>query len=123
MRYTLKKKESLKSKNYFDAIFAHGSSAKEFPIRAIYIEFNQENFSNTRIPSFSQVAFSVPKKRFKRAVDRNRIKRQLREAYRLNKHLLATPHAVIFVYLAKDEFPTVKVTKAMISLLVRVNEK
>ncbi|MGI9526278.1 MAG: ribonuclease P protein component [Weeksellaceae bacterium] len=123
MRYTLGKKESLKSKKYFDALFAQGSSVKRYPIRAIFIAYNQDNFPEYQIPNVSQVAFSVPKKRFKRAVDRNRIKRQMREAYRLNKFLLDENYAIIFVYLAKEEMTSIQISEAITQILKDINTK
>jgi ribonuclease P protein component len=78
--YTLNKAEKLKSRAVIERLFnREGKSFALFPLRVIWLETPLD----TEIPV--QVAFSVPKKRFKKAVERNRIKRLMREAYRLNK--------------------------------------
>ena len=74
----------------------------------------------------AQVLMSVPKKRFRHAVDRNRTKRQLREAFRLNKQMLSLPektHAdIAFVWLDDKHYDTRQVEKRVRKLLVRINE-
>ena len=68
---------------------------------------------------------SVSKRFFKRAVKRNRIKRQLREAYRLNKHLLRPANGgvnIAFLWNSNDLLPTAKVMEKMQILLNKVNE-
>lgn len=82
MRSTFKKEERLCSKKAIDELFADGSSFSTFPLRVIHLE------KETIIDSSIKALFSVPKKRFKKAVDRNRIKRQLISAYRQNKSQL-----------------------------------
>ena len=73
--------EKLKSRKLIEELFARGKSINVFPVRILYI------FSNLRTDEkpLLQVGVSVSKRNFKRAVDRNRIKRLLREAYRLQK--------------------------------------
>lgn len=73
------KDERLCSKKVIDKLFAEGKSIFAFPVKIVYLE--------TAIPSNYpvQVAFSVGKKNFKKAVQRNLIKRKMREVYRLNK--------------------------------------
>lgn len=79
---TLNKKERLKSITVIDAVFKQGNSIKNGPIVLIWRETSFEDKVALK------VGFSVPKRLFKKAVDRNKIKRLLREAYRLNNHEL-----------------------------------
>lgn len=82
IRYTLSKDERLKRRLLIDRLFSgKASSLPAFPLRAVWLEVEGD------YPPISLLV-SVPKKRFKRAVRRNRIKRQLREAYRHHKHSL-----------------------------------
>lgn len=80
--YKFKKEEKVTGEDRIDSLFAKGKSFVAFPLRVVYLN---TQFS---IPSPISVLVSVPKKRIKSAVKRNRIKRQVREAYRLNKHYL-----------------------------------
>jgi ribonuclease P protein component len=77
--YTLKKEERLCNKKLIDQLFHNGSSFLCYPFKASWM------FADAAQPFPAQVLFSVSKKRFKRAVDRNLVKRISREAYRLNK--------------------------------------
>jgi len=84
LRYTLKKKEILSSKKQIDELFSIGNSYFKFPIKLVYI-IKDRNDSNEAPALFS---ISVPKRNIKTAVERNLIKRRVREAYRLNKQIL-----------------------------------
>lgn len=103
LKFTYNKKEKLKSKKLVDTLFSQGQSVIVYPLRLVY----------TTIPFDDAVLFktgvSVSKKHFKRAVDRNRIKRLLREVFRLNKaHYfdnISTSHAFMILYIGK-EIPT-----------------
>ena len=79
MRETFKKKERLKSRKLIRALFEKGQSIKKFPLRLIFLKINASQTAT------SQVSFAVSKRNFKKAVTRNRIKRMIREAYRLEK--------------------------------------
>ena len=82
MRFTYSKDEKLKKRKLIKELFDNGKAATVFPLRVIYLKKDH----NGNFPV--QTGVSVSKRNFKRAVDRNRIKRLMREAYRLNKHIL-----------------------------------
>ncbi len=83
-RYTFRKAERLCSKKQIEALFAGGNkSFPAFPLRVVYMKQTEEGGD-----ADVSVLISVPKKRFKHAVKRNHIKRQVHEAYRHNKHIL-----------------------------------
>lgn len=77
--FSLGKKEKLKSRKQIETLFADGKSFAVFPIRVTY------SFAPARGEPGAQIGVTVSKRHFKRAVDRNRIKRLLREGYRLQK--------------------------------------
>ncbi|MCX2575263.1 ribonuclease P protein component [Pedobacter sandarakinus] len=77
--YTFQKEERLCSRKYLDLLFKNGSSFLLYPFRISYL------FVDEPLVVPAQVVINVPKKRYKRAVDRNLLKRRIREAYRLNK--------------------------------------
>jgi len=98
------KKEKLKSRTELQAIFATGKSFSVFPIKVFFIEKNNADVS---IPVTAGVG--VSSRHFKKAVDRNRIKRLLREAYRLEKQSLhqtvvaqSKSIAIFFLYIDKE---------------------
>ncbi len=101
------KKEKLKSKKLIDKLFSEGKNISVYPIKLIYLK--------TELPSevAVQASVSVSKKNFKSAVKRNRIKRLLRESYRLNKALIFNnsndTFAFLFLYLGKQmpDFQTI----------------
>lgn len=97
MKYTLGKNQKLKSRKTISQLFIEGGSVKSFPIKMIYLPSDEltEN----------RVAFSVPKRNFKLAVDRNRIKRLLRESYRLNQFDFfednTQSYNIMFIYMSR----------------------
>ncbi|HEY8970459.1 MAG TPA: ribonuclease P protein component [Puia sp.] len=78
-RFTLGKDQRLKSRKRIERIFREGKSINVFPYRVYYM------LENTSTGYSLQAGFGVSSRHFKKAVDRNRIKRLTREAYRLNK--------------------------------------
>lgn len=96
MDFTYKKNEKLKSKKAVDQIFTNGKSISAYPLRLVFVK------NNTSL----KVGVSVSKRNFKNAVHRNRIKRLLRDAYRLNKSVLydnqLTDYAFMIIYNHKD---------------------
>ncbi len=82
MKSQLHKNERLHSKKLIKELFDKGSSFFLYPFKVMVLEINFDD------PETNQVLFSVSKKKLKKAVDRNLIKRRMREAYRLNKQFL-----------------------------------
>jgi ribonuclease P protein component len=100
-RYTLGKNERLKKRVYIEELFTSGESFSLFPLRVYYCVRHDTETTDHRpgtTEAVLQFGVGVSKKHFKKAVDRNRIKRWIKEAYRTqNKELGA-------VTLAKKEF-------------------
>ena len=121
MQNTFKKIERLKSKYAFELLFSKGASVKHFPIRMVYVPWKFESTEKV------QAGFSVSKKRFKNAVDRNRIKRQMLECYRTLKktHLteLQQQHAILFIYIHHQEKPFDKLQASMQKCLIDFAKK
>ena len=78
--YTFIKEERLCNKRLIDELFHNGSSFLCYPFKVSWLKVTEPLQFN------AQVLFSIPKRRYKRAVDRNLIKRRIRESYRLHKH-------------------------------------
>ena len=101
MNFTYKKKEKLKSKKLIDQLFTEGLSVSAFPLRLVYIKTTFED------DVIAKTGVSVSKRHFKTAVNRNRIKRLLRESYRLNKatyfNNITTQYAFMILYIGKEK--------------------
>lgn len=121
MKFTLGKEERLKSRKLIGKLYAEGKSIKTFPLRMVYMQ--TEHTSQFPV----QVGVSVPKRNFKRAVDRNRIKRLLRESYRLQKNIVYSevekPYVFMISYLAKEEWSYADIEQKMQKLLTLFIEK
>ena len=122
---TLCKAERLHSKIVIEKMFAGGFSRSfsVFPLRAVYMSVEQQE-----VPV--SILISVPKKRFKRAVKRNRVKRQIREAYRKNKEPLwqalqekGWGLTIAFIYLSDELCRTEEIEEKVKVLLARIAEK
>ena len=100
MRFKYTKKDKLKRKKVIDLLFTEGKSISIYPLRLVYLKTEHDDNSNIK------TGVSVSKRLHKTAVDRNRIKRLLREAYRLNKPLFfnnsTTSYAFMILFLSKD---------------------
>lgn len=127
VRCTLGKGERLVREQHIETLFRKGEAFSVFPLRVIYrLEPMPADETFT-----IRAGFSVAKKKFKRAVDRNRIKRLMRESWRLQKHTLipAIPEEsqlhLFLIYTGQElpEYPVVynAVTKAIPKLQQRLS--
>lgn len=117
--HTLSKEERLCSRKILEELFGGGhQSVSIYPIRAVFMPSEQTGV---------RIMVSVSKRYFRRAVKRNRIKRQLREAYRLQKEILLPLGLggglnIAFLWTAAETIPTEKVFQKMHNLLLRIHE-
>ncbi len=117
---TFPKREKLKHRKSIQYLFEKGSSFSAFPIRLIY--FVQPAIPQEDIAKFS---VSVSKRNFSSAVDRNQIKRKVREAYRLNKRILLSYCSekkvalhMMWIYTAKEKTEYKRI-ESQVTLLIR----
>jgi ribonuclease P protein component len=126
--FRLSAQERLKSRKRLALLFSEGKSVGVFPLRCLWLVAPRDG----RFPA--RVSFSVSKRLWKRAIDRNRIKRRMREAYRLHKHqLYRIPLVddqqilVICLFTATKHYPFDQISAAMSIALkkiaVRYSEK
>lgn len=115
------KKDKLKSKKTIERLFNEGRSITVYPLRLVYLE------TEFKDSSILKTGVSVSKKHHKTAVSRNRIKRLLREAYRLNKQKFfnnsSTSYAFMILYLRKEGTNSVDINSAMKMLFQKFLDK
>jgi ribonuclease P protein component len=116
-KFGFRKSERLSKEKEIQELFDKGSSFYLFPFKVLLLRLPEG------VP-FSQVLISVSKRKFKNAVDRNTIKRQIREAYRLNKHLLPSGCAnrLGFIYTHKEILPSAEISSKMVHAMKRVSK-
>lgn len=95
----LPKRARLKSTKSISNLFAEGKSVAKFPLRMVWVIQSD----GSPIPEKSKMAVSVPKKKIKKAVHRNLLKRRMREAWRMNRNPIIIPEKnytieVLFIY-------------------------
>ena len=119
VRHTLKKREVLKSKQQIKELFDRGSTFFLYPYK-VFFKFVPE------VSSPANFLISVSKKNFRRAVDRNIIRRRIRESYRLNKHLLirelskGTSISAAYIYIGKSILPFEEINNKLKEVLLRL---
>lgn len=124
-RYSFPKTEHLKSKRIIEELYAKGSSVTAYPLRAVFLALTQEEQAPT-----ASILVSVAKRRFRHAVDRNLMKRRIREAYRLNKYLLTDElqkagkkMAIAILYIDSKHAGSEYLNRRMCKLLDNIVEK
>lgn len=123
MANRLKKSEILRSKKMIERLFQGGASSfSVFPLRVVYLPVED-------IEETAAILVSVSKRRFKHAVDRNRVKRQIREAYRLNRHLMTETARkegkkmiIAFIYLSDRKVESRTIAERMKTAMCRIAE-
>ena len=121
-RATFTKQERLVSRKRIDMLFSGSRSVAAYPLRAVYINKVRAG------EDAAQLLISVPKKRFHHAVDRNRAKRQIREAYRKHKELLykALPEdqqlLLAIVWISDTHTRSAVVERSVVKLLQHIAE-
>ena len=132
-----RKGERLCSKKLIDTLFGMGRShaMTAFPLKAVYrlVGRNTETSVSGKMVAESnvQVLISVPKKYFKHAVKRNRVKRQVREAYRKHKSFVTLrvneqtdkQLLIAFIWLSNELMDSVTIEKRVCNLLQRIGER
>jgi ribonuclease P protein component len=107
--FSYNKFEKLKSRKQIELLFAQGKSISSFPVKVFYLRV--EHTPEHPV----QVGVGVSARNFKKAVDRNTIKRRMREAYRLHKlplhdHLITNQKSVaVFILWIDKQLPTTEV--------------
>ncbi|MEP5613826.1 MAG: ribonuclease P protein component [Cyclobacteriaceae bacterium] len=117
--YGFSKKEKLTGKKKIEELFRSGSS---FYLDAFQVKYQPGSSEELN----HRLLITVPKKNFKRAVDRNLLKRRIREAYRLNKKLLLKRGEneffyIAFIYLSKNILPFIEIQDQLIACLKRLD--
>ena len=114
MNASFSKKEKLKRKKLIEQLFLEGNSVSVFPLRLVYLETSLDDNVSTK------AGVSVSKRNFKKAVDRNKVKRLLREVYRLNKsqyfNNTTTQYAFMILYIGA-EIPEFNILETKMKLL------
>src|ERR1017187_7184944 len=121
---TFGKEEKLKKRKVIEALFKNGKAISANPVRLIWAEAEDKS---GKFPL--QTGFSVSKRTFKRAVDRNKVKRLMREGFRKNKSEIYAfmeennlKYSIIFIYTQKKIIPFKDIEQKIISALNRFQE-
>jgi ribonuclease P protein component len=117
-KFSFSKEERLHGRKDIQELFDRGSSFYLHPFKIIFL-----SCSDLELPK-NQVLISGPSRQFGRAVDRNQIKRRIREAYRLNKAILeARTYRIAYIYIAKEILPSQTIRLKIRESLVTLNNR
>jgi ribonuclease P protein component len=124
---TFRKEERLKSHKIIGKLFSEGQSFISYPIRFVFVKME------TPLSDFPlQMALTVPKRAFSKAVSRNRLRRRIREAYRLNKHSFyekmegqepKEQYGVMLIYVAKETMKYSDIEKGVKKGLIKLHKR
>ena len=114
-QFGLGKRDRLKSRREIDTLFEKGKHFSVFPLRVIY---RLEPAPN--LPTL-QAGVTASKRHFKKAVDRNLIKRRIREGYRLNKNQIGDQNKLViaYIYSAKEILPSAQIHEKLVKTFKR----
>ncbi|KAA3646818.1 MAG: ribonuclease P protein component [Bacteroidetes bacterium] len=122
MKFDLKKSERIHHRDEIQMLFTKGKTFVDFPFRVIYLSVPKETEA-------VKIAVSIPKKKIKKAVDRNLLKRRTKEAYRLNKHSLKSAIAkqeftllIMFIFQSKEILPFMEIQDKINRILLRLEK-
>lgn len=127
MNFTFRKEERLKSRKIIGRLFKEGHSFISYPIRFVWVKM-ETPLSDSPL----QMSLTVPKRAFPKAVDRNRLRRRIREAYRLNKHSLYEKlekelpneqRGLMLIYVAKEILDFHEIEKGVKKGLFKMGKK
>lgn len=116
----------------FDRSNPAAQSVMSYPLRAVWtvnlsrlaaMETSSE-ISRRKVAPCPQFLVSIPKKKLRHAVDRVQMRRRVREAYRLNRHLIPKdiPLDIAFIYVATEVLPYAEVLKGVTRILTRISK-
>lgn len=116
-KFTFKREERLSKEKVIQELFDKGSSFYLYPFKVYFMQNPDPGFP------VHQVLISVSKKNFRRAVDRNLIKRRIRESYRLNKKLLANRNKLLiaYIYSIKEILPSSQIKERLVRTFKRLD--
>lgn len=136
--YKMGKSEKLRHKSLVDKLFAEGKTIYEYPLRVTVRTLTAEELAGsfrTEVPARignMQMLITVPKKKLRHAVDRVRMRRLIRESYRLNRHILReeienrpeiATLSMAFIYLDKNLSDYATIERKMIKILRKIAGK